>query len=56
MTSGVSTTVFGKKVIVDLFTKHGIRKSPGVNARARAVAKCARGQDLEKRKACFAKK
>jgi len=45
---------FGKDIIVDLYTKHGYRVSPGANNRARAVAKCARGKDLAGRKECFA--
>jgi len=54
--TGVRTTVFGKKIVVDMFTKHGIRRSPGVNERAKKVAKCARGKSLEERKTCFGKK
>lgn len=46
-------TVFGKELIVDLYTKKGYRVSPGANARARAIGKCARGQNLADRKKCF---
>ena len=46
--------VFGKRIIVNLHTRLGYRVSPGVNDRSRAIAKCARGQNLEKRKSCFA--
>jgi hypothetical protein len=45
--------VFGKKIILDMYTKKGYRVSPGVNDRARAIAKCARGKNLEARKQCF---
>ena len=45
--------VFGQKIIVDLNTKHGYRKSPKPNARARAIGKCARGKTLPERKKCF---
>lgn len=51
--AGIRTTVFGQKVVVDLFVKRGYRRSPGVNDRARAVAGCARGEDLDTRKKCF---
>ncbi len=54
MTAGLKKNFMGKKIVVNLFTKHGYRVSPGVNARARAVAKCARGKSLDDRKECFA--
>lgn len=45
--------VFGKKIILDMYTRKGYRKSPGTNARARAIGKCARGKGLQERKDCF---
>ena len=45
--------IFGKKIIVDLNMRRGYRLSPPPNARARAIGKCARGQNLETRKKCF---
>lgn len=54
LTAGLRKNFMGKKIIVNLFTKHGYRVSPGANARARAVGKCARGQNLSDRKDCFA--
>lgn len=53
MPSSHSITVMGKRFIVDLGVKGMVRLSPGANARARAIAKCARGQNLDKRKECF---
>ena len=46
--------VFGKKIIVDINMRRGYRLSPPPGPRARAIAKCARGQDLKTRKECFA--
>lgn len=53
MTAGLKKTVFGKTIILNMFTKHGYRVSPGANARARAIGKCARGKTLPDRKECF---
>jgi len=47
---------FGKKIILDMFDAHGVRKSPGANARAKAVGACARGKSLSERKKCFGSK
>ncbi len=54
MTAGLRKNFMGKYIIVNLFTKHGYRLSPGINARAHAVAACARGKSLPERKKCFA--
>jgi len=52
--AGLRRTVFGKTIILNIFTKRGYRVSPGVNARARAIGKCARAAgSLEERKKCF---
>ena len=51
--AGLRHTIFGKKLVVNLNAKKGYRVSPGVNARARAIQKCAKGQSLETRKKCF---
>lgn len=48
--------VLGQRFIIDLRTKHMVRKSPGANARARCIAKAARGLKLEERKEVFATK
>jgi len=53
MAGGLRPIIFGKRIIVNLNTKRGYRVSPGVNSRSRAIAKCARGQDLATRKKCF---
>ena len=54
--SGFRKRIFGKTLVVNLNAKKGYRISPGVNARARAVQKCAKGQPLAARKACFRSK
>ncbi|MCP4762587.1 MAG: hypothetical protein GY870_12475 [archaeon] len=53
--------IFGTKYIPDGRVKRILRKSPKANARARAVAKCARAvgkgnseEKIKARKACFA--
>ena len=51
--AGLRRTVFGKTIILNIFTKRGYRVSPGANARARAIGKCARGKSLPERKECF---
>lgn len=51
--SGLRHTIFGKKLVVNLNAKKGYRVSPGVNKRARAIQKCAKGKSLEGRKECF---
>lgn len=51
--AGLTKRVFGTKVVVNLNAKKGYRVSPGVNARARAIQRCAKGKPLEARKACF---
>ena len=38
--------VFGITMIPDGRVKHLLRKSPGANARARAIGECARGKRL----------
>lgn len=48
--------VLGQRFIIDLRTKHMVRKSPGANARARCIAKEARGKNLDARKEVFASK
>ena len=53
--TGLRKRVFGKMVVVNLNAKKGYRVSPGVNARARGIQKCATGKPLEARKACFKK-
>lgn len=53
MATGHRATILGKKIVVNLNAKKGYRVSPGVNARARAVQKCAKGKSLEARKSCF---
>lgn len=53
MTSGLRKRIFGIVVIVDIFTQHGIRRSPGSNNRSREIGKCARGKSLDERKKCF---
>ncbi len=54
MTSGVVKHIFGKKVIVDLNTKHGIRVSPGSNPQAAKVKECLlKANTREDRKKCF---
>ena len=46
----------GKNIIVNLFTKHGYRVSPGGNVRTRAVGRCATGLSLQDRKdKCYSK-
>ena len=45
--------IFGRKYIPDGRVKRLLRKSPGVNARAKKIAKCARGKSLDVRKKCF---
>ena len=52
--------VFGKKIIVDLNTKHGYRVSPPPSKKNREIAKCARGlkgnfetESGKKRRDCF---
>lgn len=54
--TGIRKRVLGVPVSVNLNAKKGYRVSPGVNWRARAVQECAKGQPLNKRKECFAKK
>jgi len=51
--TGVRKRVLGVPVSVNLNFKKGYRVSPGVNARARAIQKCAKGQGLAARKSCF---
>lgn len=51
--AGLRTKVFGKDIIVDLHTKRGYRVSPGANARARAIGKCARGKSKAEAMKCF---
>lgn len=60
MTAGLRKNFMGRKIIVNLFTKHGYRTSPGVSAKAAAIGECARevgpGKTPEKkaeRKECF---
>ncbi|MCK5386783.1 MAG: hypothetical protein KAJ39_06335 [Gammaproteobacteria bacterium] len=53
MGAGLTKTIFGTKVVVNLNAKKGYRVSPGVNPRARAIQKCAKGKSLEQRKQCF---
>lgn len=45
--------VFGIPIVINANAKRGYRISPGVNARARAIQKCAKGKPLATRKACF---
>lgn len=45
--------IFGTTIVLNANAKRGYRISPGVNARARKIQQCAKGQPLAKRKACF---
>ena len=55
MTSGLAKNFMGKRIILNLFKRHGYTVSPGVNDRARAVGRCARAaQNKEARMKCFA--
>lgn len=56
MGSGLRHTIFGKKLVVNLNAKKGYRISPGVNARARAIQKCAKGKNKSDREDCFSGK
>lgn len=51
--SGLRAHVFGRKLVVNLYAKKGYRISPGANAKARAIGKCARGKDKATRTQCF---
>jgi len=51
--AGLRRRIFGKMLVVNLNAKKGYRISPGVNARAAAIQKCARGKPLNVRKNCF---
>lgn len=51
--TGIRKQILGTVAVVNLNFKKGYRRSPGVNARSRAIQKCAKGQGLETRKACF---
>lgn len=54
MVSGLAKNFMGKRIILNLFKKHGYTVSPGVNARAQAVGRCARkAGNVEDRKECF---
>lgn len=48
--------IFGTTIVLNANAKRGYRISPGVNSRARAIQKCAKGKPLAARKACFAAK
>lgn len=54
MVSNRSINILGKSFLVDLNVSGAVRKSPGKNARARCIAKKARGKNLEDRKKVFA--
>ncbi len=53
MAPPIRKRVLGKLVTVNLNAKRGFRISPHPNARAMRIAKCAKGQGLAQRKACF---
>ncbi len=53
--TGLRKRIFGKMVVVNLNAQKGYRVSPGVNSRARAIQKCAKGKSLAARKECFKK-
>jgi len=53
--SGIRRRIFGKQISVNLFSKRGFRVvSDVISDRARAIGKCAKGQDIEARRNCFA--
>ena len=55
MTSGLRKSFMGKRIILNMFRKHGYSVSPGINDRARAVGRCAReAPNKEARMKCFA--
>jgi len=45
--------IFGTTIVLNANAHRGYRISPGVNARARRIQKCAKGKNLAARKACF---
>ena len=54
MTSGLKKNFMGKRIVLNLFKKHGYTVSPGVNKRAAAIGDCARkAGNMEDRKDCF---
>lgn len=53
MAPPIRKRVLGKLVTVNLNAKRGFRVSPHPNARALRIQKCAKGQGLAQRKACF---
>jgi len=54
MPSNRAIRILGKTFLVDLNVRGAVRKSPGVNKRARCIAKEARGKSLSDRKKVFA--
>lgn len=60
MTAGLRKRFMGRAIVVNLFTKHGYRLSPGVSAKAAAIGACARDvgkgnspETIRERKQCF---
>lgn len=51
--TGIRKRILGTMAVVNLNAKKGYRRSPGVNPRSIRIQKCAKGQSLETRKACF---